>query len=105
MGFFPVFIVGEFMNQILTCGPAAADLRLANPKTARQNSGVFLGIERSFPLTCENVSILRIKLEESNVSILPFMQSIAVARRNHASGHDLGRICHFITQRSPKREF
>jgi len=62
MGFFPVFIEGEFMDQILALGLDVADLQQPNPDYARQSCGVCLCIEQSFLLTCENVSILRIKL-------------------------------------------
>jgi hypothetical protein len=67
-------------------------MKPTSSETSRQKQGVFLGIERSFLLTCENVSILGIKAQESNVSIVPVQAEAVIALQIRTFEREFGEI-------------
>jgi hypothetical protein len=54
---------------------------LGTPETERRNSDVLLGIDPSFPLTCENVLILRMETEKSVAAAADFADYADPAKR------------------------
>lgn len=67
---FPERIVGVVMIAILPDRFWIGE-SLRNPETERRGSDVLSDIDPTFPLTCENISILRMERKESIAPVAP----------------------------------